>query len=116
MIHVKRTSRKPAMVSYLFDQGQKAANLWGQEAVRTQFIERVRSESSDEFADKLENAQPSEITIEFAIADYENSDGEFTIPFLAKLSFENKIREIELRGFQTSVRFIPIEKPSSSVQ
>lgn len=111
MLHVKRTSRRPSMLSYLFEQGQRAALLWQRDDVRSQFIERVRAEAGEEFALKLSTADPGAITIEFVIADYENADGNYTIPFLAKLSFESKSRDVELRGFQTRVRFIPLEKP-----
>jgi uncharacterized protein (TIGR04141 family) len=113
MIHVKRTSRQPSMVSYLFEQGQRAADLWQRDDVRTQFIARVRSEAGDAAADKLAEVAraPGALTIEFAIADHENAQGHHTIPFLAKLSFENKARDVELRGFKVLVRFITLEKP-----
>jgi uncharacterized protein (TIGR04141 family) len=113
MIHVKRTSRQPSMVSYLFEQGQRAADLWQRDDVRVQFIARVRAEAGDVAADKLEAValQPGSLTIEFAIADHENAKGHHTIPFLGKLSFENKARDVELRGFKSQVRFIKLEKP-----
>jgi uncharacterized protein (TIGR04141 family) len=112
MIHVKRTSRQPSMVSYLFDQGQRAADLWQRDDVRAQFVDRVRSVVGDDAADKLSTAAPGDIIIEFAIADHENIKGEYTIPFLGKLSFENKAREIERRGFTCQIRFIPLKKPT----
>lgn len=112
MIHVKRTSRRPAMVSYLFDQGLRGAQLWPQDDVRRQFIARVREVAGDEAADRLEGSKDDDITIEFAIADYVNGKGRYTIPFLGKLSFESKAREIERYGFRTVVRFIPLERPS----
>jgi uncharacterized protein (TIGR04141 family) len=113
MIHIKRTSRQPGMVSYLFEQGQRAADLWQRDDVRSQFIARVRAEAGDEAADKLAAAALSTgaLTIEFAIADHENALGKHTIPFLAKLSFESKARDVELRGFKTAMRFITLEKP-----
>lgn len=113
MIHVKRTSRQPSMVSYLFEQGQRAADLWQRDDVRTQFIAKVRETAGDDAADKLTVAalEPGAITIEFAIADHENAQGHHTIPFLGKLSFENKARDVEMRGFKTNVRFITLEKP-----
>ncbi|MER8613157.1 TIGR04141 family sporadically distributed protein [Mesorhizobium sp. M1216] len=113
MIHVKRTSRQPSMLSYLFEQGQRAADLWQRDDVRAQFIARVRAEAGDAAADKLAAValEPGALIIEFAIADHENAQGHHTIPFLGKLSFENKARDVELRGFKSQVRFITLEKP-----
>jgi uncharacterized protein (TIGR04141 family) len=111
MIHVKRTSRRPSMLSYLFEQGQRAADLWQRDDVRKRFIERVRSIAGDRRADKLAAAKSGDIVIEFAVADHENIQGYHTIPFLAKLSFETKARDIELRGFRSQIRFIALEKP-----
>ena len=112
-IHVKRTSRKPNMLAYLFEQGQRAADLWARDNVRTQFIQRVRSVAGDAAADNLSqnSLQPGALTIEFAIADHENAQGHHTIPFLGKLAFENRAREIERRGFKARVRFITLDKP-----
>jgi uncharacterized protein (TIGR04141 family) len=111
MIHVKRTSRQPSMLAYLFEQGQRAADLWQRDDVRKQFIERVRGSMGDGHADRLAAAKASDLTIEFAIADYANRQGYHTIPFLGKLSFETKARDIEARDFKSQVRFIPLEKP-----
>jgi uncharacterized protein (TIGR04141 family) len=113
MIHVKRSSRQPNLLFYLFEQGQRAAELWQRDDVRNQFIGQVQSTAGDECAEKLTAAKSGDITIEFAIADHENVQGKYTIPFLAKLSFESKAREIELRGFRCQVRFIPLAKPKS---
>jgi uncharacterized protein (TIGR04141 family) len=113
MIHVKRTSRRASLLSYLFEQGQRAANLWQRDDVRKQFIERVKKEAGKDAAEKLAAAatKPGKLTIEFAIADHKNNRGQHTIPFLAKLSFESKAQDVELRGFKSRVRFIPLEKP-----
>ncbi|MFL9829021.1 TIGR04141 family sporadically distributed protein, partial [Rhodoplanes sp. SY1] len=104
MIHLKRTSRQPSMLSHLFEQGRRTADLWQRDDVRKQFIERVRADAGDERAELLRNAKPADITIEFAIADHLNNQGHHTIPFLAKLTFESNAREIEFRGFRAKIR------------
>lgn len=113
-IHVKRTSRQPNLIAYLFEQGQRAADLWARDDVRQQFITKVRADAGDDAADALATVaqQPQALTIEFAIADHENVHGQHTIPFLAKLSFENKGHEIERRDFKTLIRFITLAQPA----
>jgi len=112
MLHIKRTSRQPTMISYLFEQGQRAADMWQRDDVREQFIAKVRDDAGDAAADKLANAKPKDIVIEFVIADHKNAKDDHTISFLGKLAFESKSRDIELRGFTTKVRFITLPLPT----
>lgn len=112
-IHVKQNSRRSQMITYLLEQGRRAAReLKLDDALWRAFFERLVEKSGNVEHARLSERPLSDFTFEFRIADFPvRNSQDYNIPFFSRLALKSKGREIEVYGFKLGIGFIHKARP-----
>ncbi|TPK41370.1 hypothetical protein FJ492_20475 [Mesorhizobium sp. B2-5-4] len=106
LVHVKKGSRASGSLHHLFRQGATAARMLRDPNFLSSIGAKLRNSGRNEDAIGVESLGKGEHTIEFRIIDRPRENGDFDIPFFAKVALHYAAKEIAACGCNVTLGFI----------
>lgn len=107
-IHVKKSSRRSAVLSHFFKQGSNSARQFsGVPSCWSQLAKCLTDLGREQDAMKISDKDyRNGWTVEYWIVDHPRDNGEFNIPFFSKISLHDEAQDTQSRQFDVALKFI----------
>ncbi|WP_296102635.1 DUF6119 family protein [uncultured Agrobacterium sp.] len=109
LLHVKKGSRTSGPLHHLFRQGATASRMLRDPKFLESISVKLNATNREKDALSVSNLGKGTNTIEFRIIDKPRKNGDFDIPFFAKVALHYAVREIHVSGANVALGFITQE-------
>lgn len=110
LIHVKRGSRSSGSLHHLFRQGATAARMLRDPEFLNSISNNLNKKGRADDAAKIASLSGKNCIIEFRVIDTPRANGDFDIPFFAKVALHYAAREIANTGCKAKIGFVGYEE------